>query len=302
MALAAPMALEVIGLTTVAGNTDAVQCARNAAALCRLMGRPDVPIRVGCQRPLVLPFRDATLYHGATGMDGFGPLGLADDIDPEHAVDFIIGQAMTSAAPLTLVAMAPLTNIAMALVKAPSIAARIGRIVLMGGAQRSGGNVTPSATFNMVCDPHAAHVVFGSNIPITAVNLDVTSQVVVRAADLQGLAELPGPAAQAAHDMLLFFNQRRMAVYGCGEDEMSLNDPCVIAYLLAPALFSGRPLNVAIEHQSELTMGSTVVDRRGVSGRAPNALWLDQVDAAGVLRLLRTVLAAAPDVTRAAAP
>jgi purine nucleosidase len=108
---------------------------------------------------------------------------------------------------------------------------------------------------------------------------------------LQDLAALPGAAARAACAMLRFFNQRRMAVYGCGEDEMSLNDPCVIAYLLAPGLFSGRQVNIAIEHQSMLTMGSTVVDRRGVSGRPPNALWLEHVDAPRVLRLVWQTLA-----------
>jgi len=197
---------------------------------------------------------------------------------------------MADAAPLTLVCLAPLTNVALALVKQPAIAAKIRRVVLMGGAQRSGGNVTPSATFNMVCDPHAAQVVFTSGCPLVVVNLDVTSQVVIRETDLRELAAFPGAIARSAHDMLLFFNQRRMAVYGCSEDEMSLNDPCVIAYLLAPDLFSGRHVNVAIEHRAELTMGCTVVDRRGVSGRPPNALWLDQVDATGVRRLLLKTL------------
>ena len=298
MALAVPAQLDVVGLTTVAGNAAAAQCAQNAAALCQLAGRPDLPIRVGCQRPMVRPFRDATLYHGATGLDGFTLPATQATLSSEHAVDFIIDQIMASAEPLTLVCLAPLTNIALALVKQPSIASRIGHIVLMGGAQRSGGNVTPSATFNMVCDPHAAHVVLTSQCRLTMVNLDVTSQVRVTASDLAALAEHPGPVTQAAHGILHYFNQRRMAVYGCTEAELGLNDPCVIAYLLAPHLFAGRRVNVAIEHQSDLTMGSTVVDYRGVTGRPANALWLDQVDAPGVQRLVYDVLAGRGDSLR----
>jgi purine nucleosidase len=290
MALAVPTMLDVVGLTTVAGNAGAEQCAQNAAALCQLAGRPDLPIRVGCVRPMILPFRDATLYHGATGLDGFPLPRPPAPLSPEHAVDFIIDQIMTSAEPLTLVCLAPLTNIALALVKQPAIAARIGHIVLMGGAQRSGGNVTPAATFNMVCDPHAAHVVLTSQCPLTLVNLDVTSQVRVASSELAALADHPGAVTRAAHAMLHYFNHRRMTVYGCSEAELGLNDPCVIAYLLAPHLFAGRQVNVAIEHQSDLTMGGTVVDYRGVTGRAPNALWLDQVDAPGVQRLVYDVL------------
>ena len=306
MALAVPDQLDVVGLTTVAGNAGAAQCAQNAAAICHLAGRPDLPIRVGCTRPMVLPFRDATLYHGATGLDGYPLPRPPVPLHPEHAVDFIIAQIMASADPLTLVALAPLTNIAMALVKRPAIASRIGHIVLMGGAQRSGGNVTPAATFNMVCDPHAAHVVLTSQCRLTMVNLDVTSQVRVTAADLATLADHPNPVAQAAHGMLQYFNQRRMTVYGCTEAELGLNDPCVIAYLLAPHLFTGRRVNVAIEHQSDLTLGSTVVDYRGVTRRAPNALWLDQVDAPAVQRLVYDALAGRADrersMNRAAAP
>src|SRR4051812_48914629 len=125
MALAVPEWLGIVGVTTVAGNTDVEQAERNASAICAIAGRPDVPVRAGCSRPLVNPFRDASDFHGRTGLDGLGEPLAAPSPHPEHAVDFLIAQLTASPDPLTLVCLAPLTNIAVALVKAPAIAAKI---------------------------------------------------------------------------------------------------------------------------------------------------------------------------------
>jgi len=291
MALAHPKRFNVIGLTTVAGNTDVWQATRNAALICALAGRPDLPIRAGCERPLVNQFRDASAFHGASGLDGWGDIMPDSAPHAQHAVDFLIERVMDSIAPVTLVCLAPLTNIALALVKAPHIVSNIREIILMGGARRTGGNVTPCATFNLFCDPHAAQVVFGSGCPLTVVSLDATSEVIIGQVDLDEIAALDSSVAQGCCRMLDYFNRRRISVYGYEEDQTTLNDPCVIAYLLDRSLFSGRRANVVVEHASPITMGMTVVDWLGVSGRPINALWIDKANSAGVRTLLRDSLA-----------
>ena len=292
MALAATDIVEVVGVTTVAGNTDARQAQRNARVVCDLAGRTDLPVVAGCARPLVLPFRDASDFHGATGMDGFPDPLPPPGLPAAHAVDFLIEALRSAAEPLTLVCLAPLTNIAMALVKAPDIVASIREIVFMGGARRTGGNVTPCATFNLVCDPHAGHVVFESGCPLSVVSLDATAQVVPRAEGLARLRSAGTPSAEAAFRMLSFFDKRRMEIYGYAEAQTSLNDPCVIAYLLDRSLFGGLQAHIAIEHRSDLTMGMSVVDLTGRTSRPPNARWVDEADGARVLDLLVEVLGA----------
>jgi purine nucleosidase len=294
LALASPEALDIVGVTTVAGNIDVVQGERNARAICAAAGRPDIPVRAGCARPLVNPFRDASDFHGKTGMDGWS-LGLpTEPAHPEHAVDFIMASLRAAEAPLTLVCLAPLTNIAVALIKDPSLTSKIDEIIVAGGARRAGGNVTPCATFNLVCDPHAAHVVFESGCRITALSFDASSRIIVGPAELARLKALDAPAAAMSHDIVSFFNRRRIEVYGYGEDQTALTDPCLIAYLLEPDLFGGRKLNIMIEHRSDLTSGMTVVDVLGVTGRPRNALWIDEIDKDGVIALFERVLARSP--------
>ena len=291
MALAHPDRFDVLGVTTVAGNTDVAQAARNAAVVCALAGRGDLPIRAGCARPLVNPFRDATAFHGPSGLDGFGDSLPVPSPHSQHAVDFIIDLLTASPVPVTLVCLGPLTNVALALVKAPRLVGKISEIVFMGGARRTGGNVTPCATFNLFCDPHAAHVVFESGCPLSIVSLDATSEVVIGEETLTLMAKLGNKCADAAYRILGFFNRRRVEVYGYSELETTLNDPCVIAYLLDRNLFSGCRANVVVEHRSELTMGMTVVDRLGVTGRLANALWIEHADCPGVLEALLGSLA-----------
>jgi len=266
------------------------QAERNARAICAAAGRPDIPVRAGCARPLVNPFRDASDFHGKTGMDGWTLALPTEPAHPEHAVDFIIAALRAAEAPVTLVCLGPLTNIAVALVKDPTLAGSIEEIIVAGGARRSGGNVTPCATFNLACDPHAAHVVFESGCRLTALSFDASSRIIVGPDELARLRARNAPDAFLTYDIVSFFNRRRIEVYGYGPDQTALTDPCLIVYLLKPNLFAGRQVNIMIEHRSELTSGMTVVDVLGVTGRAPNALWIDEVDRDGVLRLMEEVL------------
>ena len=291
LAFAAPEELDVLGIVAVAGNLPLALTERNARRVCELAGRPDIPVYAGCARPLLRPLATAAGIHG----DSLGEkLGLPEPAMPlraQHGVDFII-ETLRAAEPgsITVAALGPLTDIAMALVKAPDIAAGIGELVIMGGAGFEIGNVTPAAEFNIHVDPHAAEIVLESGIPITMIPLDVTHQVLStppRIAALNALGNRCGPAVAS---LLTGFEAARKF----GERGMALHDPCVIAYLLCPELFTGREVNVAVETASPLTTGMTVVDWWGVTGRKPNTRFLATVDAGGLYDLLTDRLPGLP--------
>ena len=185
---------------------------------------------------------------------------------------------------VTLCPLGPLTNIALALVREPKIVPRIKEIVLMGGGFFEGGNVTPAAEFNIYVDPHAADVVLKSGIPVVMVPLDVTHKALTSAKRVAAFRDLGTKPGVAVAEMLEFFERFDESKYGT--DGGPLHDPCVIAYLLQPELFSGRYINVTVETASELTMGMTVADWWGVTGREKNVTYLRDVDHEGFFRLL----------------
>ena len=224
---------------------------------------------------------------------GLGGLDLPDPVmplRPQHGVDFLIETLRRAPqGGVTLCALGPLTDIAVALVKAPEIAGLVRELVIMGGAGFELGNVTPAAEFNFFVDPHAARLVLESGMPITIVPLDVTHRVLSTRPRIAALEALPNRCGPAVATLLTSFETARVDRFG--ERAMALHDPCVIAYLLRPALFRGRTANVAIETESPLTLGMSVVDWWGVTGRAPNASFLTEVDADGVYGLLTERLA-----------
>lgn len=284
LALASPE-IEVLGLTCVAGNVPLALTTRNARVVCELAGRPDLPVLAGCDRPMRRALVTAEHVHGKTGLDGADLPEPTMPLHPGHAVDFLIDTLRAEpAGTVTLVPIGPLTNIAIALERAPDIAARIRRIVLMGGACFEVGNITPAAEFNIFVDPEAAALVFGAGIPLVVVPLDVTHKALTtppRIAAFRALGTRVGDAVAGWTD---FFERFDMAKYG--SDGAPLHDPCTIAWLLRPELFSGREINVEIETEGRFTAGMTVTDWWRVSGRAPNALFLGDVDADGFYALL----------------
>ncbi len=293
LALAAPDELEVLGIVAVAGNLPLAETERNARQVCEWAGRPEIPVYAGCARPLLRPLVTAAAIHG----DWLGErLGLPEPAMPlraQHGVDFII-ETLRAAEPgsVTLCALGPLTDIAMALVKAPDIAARIGELVIMGGAAFEIGNVTPAAEFNIHVDPHAAAIVLESGVPITMIPLDVTHQVLSTPPRLAALRALPNRCGPAVAALLAGFEAAHASRFG--ERGMALHDPCVIAYLLRPDLFRGREVNIAVETASPLTSGMTVVDWWGVTGRSVNARFLTETDADGLYELLTKTLDCLP--------
>lgn len=286
LAFAWPERLQVRAITTVAGNTAAAQTASNAQQICALAGRDDVAVYEGCTTPMVRPFMDASDFQGPSGMDGFKRQLRVPMRTNVHAVDFLIAHLTAAPEPVTLVCLGPLTNLATALSKAPAIRRGIARVVFMGGARRSGGNVTPCATFNVHCDPHAAQEVLQAGLPVVVVSLDATSQVKITDTELDQWEALGGEVPTAAAEMMRYFNRRRVQRHGYTPGDTTLNDPCVLAYLLSPDLFTGIDVNIEVEISSDLTMGMTVVDYAGVTGRKKNAHWIDQVDGAAVMALV----------------
>lgn len=290
LALASPDEIEVLGITAVAGNVPLELTAKNARIVCELAGRTDVPVYAGCDRPLNRALVTAEHVHGKTGLDG--PV-LPDPQMPlaeGHAVDFII-ETLRAHEPgtVTLCPLGPLTNIATAFQKAPDIIGRVQEIVLMGGAYFEVGNITPTAEFNIYVDPQAADIVFKSGIQITVMPLDVTHKALVTKPRNDAFRALETPVGIAVAEMTDFFERFDKEKYGSAG--APLHDPCVTAYLIRPDLFSGRQVNVQIETGSDLTMGMTVADWWGVTDRAPNAMFMGDLDADGFFALLTERLA-----------
>lgn len=284
LALASPE-FEVLGITAVAGNVPLTPTEVNARKICELAGKPETKVFAGAVRPLVRPLVTAEHVHGRTGLDG--PV-LADPKMPlqkQHAVDFITETLMArEAGTVTLCVLGPMTNIALALIREPRIASRIKRIVAMGGGFFEGGNVTPAAEFNIYVDPQAARVVFEADIPITLIPLDCTHQALTSAARVEKFRVMKNKSGPATAQLLEFFKRFDEQKYGT--DGGPLHDPCVMAWLLKPELFQSRDVNVAVECESELTMGMTVVDWWRVTGRKPNATVCRSINAQGLFDLL----------------
>ena len=293
LALATPEELEVLGIVAVAGNLPLVQTERNARRVCELAGRAAVPVYAGCERPILRPLATAEHIHRETARDGLLLPEPTIALQAQHGVDFFVETLRAAeAGTITVCALGPLTNIAMALVKAPEITGRIGELVVMGGACFKLGNVTPTAEFNIHVDPHAAAAVFESGITITMLPLDVTHQLLTTGPRRDALRALGNRCGQAVAALLASFERNRRAKFGTRAT--ALHDPSVIAYLLSPPLFQGREVNVAVETQSSLTMGMTVVDWWGVTGRKPNVRMMNTVDADGFFDLLTEKLARLP--------
>ena len=284
LALASPE-LEVLGLTTVAGNVPLALTSRNARIVLELANRRDVPVVAGADRPLLRPLVTAEFVHGKTGLDGAVLPEPTMALAPGHAVDFIIQTVMArEPGTLTLCPLGPLTNIALALAREPRIAPRLKQIVLMGGGGFEGGNITPVAEFNFFVDPHAAVLVFKAGVPITMAPLDVTHQALTTRKRVAAIRAIGTPLAEAVARWMEFFERFDEKKYG--QEGGPLHDPCVIAWLLRPALFTGRDCFVQIETQSELTMGQSVIDWWGVTGKPANARVLGGIDADGFYALI----------------
>ncbi|PTX54269.1 purine nucleosidase [Litoreibacter ponti] len=282
LALASPE-LDVLGVVAVAGNVPLPLTEKNARIVCELAGRPDMRVFAGCDAPMVRKLVTAEHVHGKTGLDGPQLPEPTMALQEQHGVDFII-ETVRAQDGVTLCPLGPLTNIATAFERAPDIVERVEEIVLMGGAYFQVGNITPAAEFNIYVDPEAARIVFGSGVKITVMPLDVTHKALTTQARVDAFRDMGTEVGRMVAEWTNFFERFDKEKYGSAG--APLHDPCVIAYLLRPELFSGRFVNVEIECGSELTLGMTVADWWRVSGRAPNAMFMGDVDADGFFALL----------------
>lgn len=277
-ALASPEELEILAITAVAGNVPLDLTVTNCLTLIELANRTDVPVYRGSPSPMVKELVTAEYVHGPTGIDGAELDAPSIEEAEGHAVDRIIELLMGYGdGEVTVCTLGPLTNIGMALVKEPRIIPKIGELVMMGGGFFEGGNTTPAAEFNIYVDPHAAHIVFTSGVPIVMMPLDVTHKALTTRDRLQRFADLGTEAGAAVEGMLDFYDRWDMEKYGF--EGGPLHDPTVIAYLLEPDLFVGKHVNVEVETVSPLTEGMTVVDWWGVTDRPSNALVMNEIDA-----------------------
>jgi inosine-uridine nucleoside N-ribohydrolase len=275
LTLASPE-VELVGVTTVAGNQTLDKTTANAIRVLELAGRGDVPVAAGADRPLVRELRVAANVHGETGLDG-------PDLPPprarpegEHAIDFLAGRI----AGTTLVATGPLTNVALLLARHPE--ARPDRLVLMGGAIAE-GNVTPAAEFNIWADPEAAARVFESGLDVTMVGLDVTHKALMTRAHAEELRRA-GRAGKAVAELFDFFSVFHREVYGL--DGAPIHDAVAVAQVIRPELLELRHLHVAVDTESSLCRGRTVVDLWRRTGNEPNANVAVDIDAEAFLSLL----------------
>src|SRR3984885_14943810 len=277
-ALASPEELEVLAITTVAGNVPVHLTSKNARKALELARRSDTPVYAGAAAPLLRPLVTAEEVHGKTGFDGYDlpdPVTpLAEGFAPDAIVDLVMARPPGQ---VTLSCLAPLTNIALARAKEPGLAGHLREIVIMGGAFSEGGNITPAAEFNVYVDPEAAARVLGCGAPITMIPLDSTHQALTTASRLEKLRSIGTPVSEAFYHLLKFnklFDERKY-----GWEGGPLHDATVVAYLLSPEIFSGRKVNIEVECSSALTLGMTVVDWWGVTGKTPNVLFLRDVNA-----------------------
>ncbi len=260
--------LEILGITTVAGNSPVENTTRNALIITQIANL-DVPVYKGMDRPMVREpyFAGGEVVHGKSGLEGPVLPPLEREAEKEHAVDFIIETVKANRWEITLVPTGPLTNIGMAFRKAPEIIPWVREISLMGGAINE-GNVTPSAEFNIFFDPEAADIVFSSGIPIFIAPLELTHQAIIGPKELDKIRAIDSYISKFTVDLLEFysrFHKRRYRMEGA-----PLHDPCAVLYLIRPDLIEMKKFFVQIETKGELTAGRTVCDIWGVTEKEPN--------------------------------
>jgi inosine-uridine nucleoside N-ribohydrolase len=278
-------------LTTAYGNVEIGQTTRNALAILEVAGRRDIPVYAGASRPLVRPPNYAKLVHGENGLGDAPTPAPATAAMAGRAAERIIEAVMSSPGEITLIALAPLTNVALALALEPGLSGALKRLVVMGGAVRAPGNVTPVATANLYNDPEAAALVYRSGAPIVQVGIDVCRPSTISTTQQAAIAAAPGASAR----FLASISDRMASFYRSAYDEeLHYNDVPAVAWVIHPELFGGRRVPVAVETTGTLTAGQTVVDWFGRWGLEPNAEVLLEVDTVGFAALFtETIVAAA---------
>lgn len=282
LALASPQEIELLAVTTVAGNVPLERTAYNARRILTLAGREDIPVYAGCSRPMLEAKGWESKVHGS---DGLGNVALPQPgfaLQAQHAVDYIIHTVHAEPGEVTLCPIGPMTNIALAIIKDPSIVPKIKQLVFMGGAAFVPGNVSPVAEFNIYVDPWAAQVVLSAGIPQVMLGLDVTLQAKIDAPYLDKLQQV-SPLLGTATAMMRSY----------GASDPCLHDPCVIAWLINPELFKSVAGRISVSHQDDGHRGHTLVavKARHLQDLEPNIEVVTEVDNPALLQMLAERLA-----------
>jgi inosine-uridine nucleoside N-ribohydrolase len=281
LALASPE-VQLLGVTTVSGNQTLEKTTANAIRVLDHVGRPEIPVAAGADRPLVRERHVAAEVHGETGLDGPELPPPSRSAQDGHAIEWIAEAVSASTEPVTLVPTGPLTNIALFLAAYPALAEGIDRIVLMGGAVGE-GNVTPAAEFNIWADPEAAARVFTSGIDLTMVGLDVTHQALMTPEHVAVLAAA-GRAGRLVADLYGFYSRYHRDVYGW--EGSPVHDAVAMARVIDPTLLATELRGVVVDTGPELSRGRTHADLSGRSRWPRNCHVAVSIDAERFLELL----------------
>jgi inosine-uridine nucleoside N-ribohydrolase len=256
--------LELLAVTTVAGNQSVEKTTYNALKICSLARIQNIPVAMGMDRPLLRPAHYAADIHGESGLDGPDIPEPDIELAPQHGVELLIEVLLKSEGDITLVHTGPLTNLAVAMRREPAIVPKIKAISLMGGAIGV-GNTTPAAEFNIWFDPEAAAIVFNCGRPLTMVPLEVTHQALATPEVLHRLRVSGRRVACFAADLLTFFANTYLHVFGFMHPPV--HDPCAVAVVIDPSILHAQRMHVEIETRGEWTTGRTVCDIYGKSDK-----------------------------------
>lgn len=273
--------LDVLGVTTVAGNGAGPDTYRNALRVLSVIGK-SAEVAKGADRPILRPLVTAPNVHGGSGLDGPAPVEPTLKGSSRSAFELITGTLRSHDGKVVLIPTGPLTNIAIALLACPDIKRKIERIVLMGGAARE-SNWTPAAEFNIIVDPEAARIVFESGLPITMVGLDATHKALILPDEVASLRRT-GPIGEFTGQLMDFYSLFYRSQGFAGNP---VHDALAVAAVIEPGVVKTRHLHVDVETRGEFTLGRTVVDFGNVTGKAPNvdvALDVDRERFVGMVR------------------
>ncbi len=270
--------LKILGVTTVAGNSELENTTRNARKILDYADVTDVDVYPGCEKPMMRSLYRLTgaIIHGE---DGLGGPKIPEPITPvkeEHGVDFMIRTLRESDEKITLIPTGPLTNIAMALIKAPDIKEKIDRIIIMGGAVMDPGNITSAAEFNIYVDPEAAKIVFASGCNIYLNTLDVSMKAVFYEEDIEALRVQGDKVSDIVAQLLDFFASTHVKHFGF--KACPIHDALCVGVLIDENLIEYQKTFLDISVQDPLTLGETVADLWGITGNEPNCYISTKVD------------------------
>jgi purine nucleosidase len=266
LALASPE-IKLEALTTTQGNVTLEKATRNALSVLELGRASHIPVASGSLLPLVQPLRASAYVHGESGIGNSKlPEPQAKPV-PEHAVDYLIERILAEPNEISIFPIGPLTNIAMATRKEPKFAKAVKELVIMGGAIQEGGNVTPLAEFNIYVDPHAAHIVFHSGIPITLIPLDVTHKCLLKQEHVDRLMKINSPISRFIKEAIEVYLKASLEL---GYEGSALHDPLTLATIIAPELLTLKEYYVDVDISGGVSMGKTFADIFNVTKKPAN--------------------------------